>query len=116
LLLPSQPPPPPNFASPVVGWLLHCFPPSAFVIAHRHATVNAFVAGRFCHQSLSTAAATGLPLLPLPPPPPSSKHTIIHCQRKRQQQHHHQHTNGSTNVKTFTNPVDLDLFTLIYSI
>jgi hypothetical protein len=27
-------------------------------------------------------------------------------------QHHHQRTNGSTNVKTFTSPVNLDLFTL----
>jgi hypothetical protein len=40
------------------------------------------------------------------------KLTIIHCQRKRQQQHHHQHTNGSTNVKTFISPDDLDLFNL----
>jgi hypothetical protein len=38
--------------------------------------------------------------------------TVVHCRRKRQQQHHHQHTNGSTNVKTFTSPVDLDLFNL----
>jgi hypothetical protein len=30
----------------------------------------------------------------------------------RQQQQHHQHTNGSTNMKTFTNPDDLDLFNL----
>jgi hypothetical protein len=42
--------------------------------------------------------------------------TIVYCQRKRQQQHHHQRTNGSTKVKTFTNPGDLDLFKLIYSI
>jgi hypothetical protein len=38
--------------------------------------------------------------------------TFVHCQRKRQQQHHHQRTNGSTNVKMFTSPVDLDLFNL----
>jgi hypothetical protein len=38
--------------------------------------------------------------------------TIVPCRRKRQQQHHHQHTNGSTNVKKFTSPVDLDLFNL----
>jgi hypothetical protein len=38
--------------------------------------------------------------------------TVVHCRRKRQQQHHHQRTNGSTNVKTFTSPVDLDLFNL----
>ena len=35
---------------------------------------------------------------------------------KVQQQHHHQHTHGSTKVKTFTSPEDLDLFLLIYSI
>jgi hypothetical protein len=40
------------------------------------------------------------------------KLTAIHCQRKRQQQQHHQCTNGSTNVKTFTSPDDLDLFYL----
>jgi hypothetical protein len=38
--------------------------------------------------------------------------TVVHCQRKRQQQHHQQRTNGSTNVKTFTSPEDLDLFNL----
>jgi hypothetical protein len=38
--------------------------------------------------------------------------TVVHCQRKRQQQHHHQRTSGSTNVKTFTSPVNLDLFNL----
>jgi hypothetical protein len=38
--------------------------------------------------------------------------TVVHCQRKCQQQHHHQHAKGSTNVKTFTNPDDLDLFNL----
>jgi hypothetical protein len=37
---------------------------------------------------------------------------IIHCQKKRQQQQHHQRTNGSTNVKTFTSPDNLDLFNL----
>ena len=40
------------------------------------------------------------------------KLAVIHCQRKRQQQQHHQHTNGSTNVKTFTSPDNLDLFNL----
>jgi hypothetical protein len=40
------------------------------------------------------------------------KLTLVHCQRKRQQQQHHQRTNGSTNVKTFTSPDDLDLFNL----
>jgi hypothetical protein len=38
--------------------------------------------------------------------------TIIDCQRKRQQQQAHQCTNGSTIVKMFTSPVDLDLFNL----
>jgi hypothetical protein len=58
------------------------------------------------------------PPLPLPPSrhnhhrPPLVELTIVHCQRKRQQQHHHQRTNGSTNVKIFTSPVDLDLFYL----
>jgi hypothetical protein len=36
----------------------------------------------------------------------------VHCQRKRQQKQHHQRTNGSTNVKTFTSPDDMDLFNL----
>jgi hypothetical protein len=34
-------------ASSFVGWLLCCCPPSNFVIACRHATINALVAGRF---------------------------------------------------------------------
>ena len=38
--------------------------------------------------------------------------TFVHHQRKRQQQHHHQCTNGSTNMKMFTNPDNLDLFYL----
>jgi hypothetical protein len=77
VLLPLPPPPLPTFASPVVGWLLNCFPPSAFVIACRHATVNALVAGLFCCQLSSTAAtaaaaaAAGPPLPPPPPSPPS---------------------------------------------
>jgi hypothetical protein len=40
------------------------------------------------------------------------KLSIVHCRRKRHQQQHHQRTNGSTNVKTFTSPDDLDLFNL----
>jgi hypothetical protein len=40
------------------------------------------------------------------------KLAVVKCQRKRQQQQHHQRTNGSTNVKTFTSPDDLDLFNL----
>ncbi len=38
--------------------------------------------------------------------------TVVHCLRKMQQQHHHQRTNGSTNMKTFTSPDNLDLFNL----
>jgi hypothetical protein len=38
--------------------------------------------------------------------------SIVHCLRKRQQQHHHQHTNGSTNMKMFTSPDNLDLFNI----
>jgi hypothetical protein len=30
-----------------VGWLLRCCPPSDFVIACRHASINALVASRF---------------------------------------------------------------------
>jgi hypothetical protein len=40
------------------------------------------------------------------------KLAIVYCQRKRQQQQHHQRTSGSTNVKMFTSPDDLDLFNL----
>jgi hypothetical protein len=36
------------------------------------------------------------------------QHAIDHCLRKRQQQHHHQRTSGSTNVKTFISPDNLD--------
>jgi hypothetical protein len=71
LLSPSLPTPLPVFASPVIGWLLHCFLLSAFVIAHCHATVDALVA--FCRQSLSipaTAAAAAAKEPPLPPLPP----------------------------------------------
>jgi hypothetical protein len=35
--------------------------------------------------------------------------TIVHCQKERQHHHHHQHTSGSTNMKTFTSPDNLDL-------
>jgi hypothetical protein len=38
------------------------------------------------------------------------KLAVVHCRRKRQQQQHHQRTNGSTNVKMFTSPDELDLF------
>jgi hypothetical protein len=46
----------PAFDSPIIGWLLCYFPPSAFVIARCHVTVNAFVAGCFSCQLSSTAA------------------------------------------------------------
>jgi hypothetical protein len=34
-------------APPFIGWLLRCCPQSDFIIACRHATINALVAGRF---------------------------------------------------------------------
>jgi hypothetical protein len=55
---PSLPPPTPAFDSPVIGLFLHYVLPSAFVIARRHATVDAFVAGCFSRQLLFTAAFT----------------------------------------------------------
>jgi hypothetical protein len=103
----------PTFTAPVIGWLLRCFLPSTFVIARRHATVDALVAGCFCRQSSSTAATAAAVTAAKPPPPPTVVElTVVHCQRKRQQQHHHQRTNGSTKVKTFISPDDLDLFNL----
>jgi hypothetical protein len=45
-----------DFDSPVFGWLLRCFLPSAFVIARCHANTNAFIAGHFSRQLSSTAA------------------------------------------------------------
>jgi hypothetical protein len=54
LLLPLPPPPTPAFDDPIIGWLLYCFLPSAFVLAHCHVTVNAFVASCFSSQLLST--------------------------------------------------------------
>jgi hypothetical protein len=56
-----------------------------------------------CRQAATTTTATATTVVKL---------TVVHYQRKRQQQHHHQRTNGSTNVKTFTSPDDLDLFNL----
>jgi len=38
--------------------------------------------------------------------------TAVHCRRKRQQHHHHQRTKGSTIVRMFTSPDNLDLFNL----
>jgi hypothetical protein len=45
----------PAFDSPVIGWLLRCFLPSAFVIARCHTIVDAFVDSCFSRQLLSTA-------------------------------------------------------------
>ncbi len=55
-----------------------------------------------CRQA-TTSAATATNIVEL---------TVVHCQRMRQQQHHHQDTNGSTPIKIFTSPDDLDLFNL----
>jgi hypothetical protein len=77
--------------------------------------------------TLSLPAAFAANRRPSPPPPPLplllgchrlNRHhrgQTRHCplsKKKRQQQQHHQRTNGSTNVKTFTSPDDLDLFNL----
>jgi hypothetical protein len=56
-----------------------------------------------CRCRWATTASTATTVVKL---------AIVHCQRKRQQQQHHHRTNGSTNVKTFTSPDDLDLFNL----
>jgi hypothetical protein len=58
---------------------------------------------RRCHCRRAATASTATTVVKL---------AILHCQRKRQQQQHHQCTNGSTNVKMFTSPDDLDLFNL----
>jgi hypothetical protein len=73
-----------------------CRPLLPPIIVHRHHCRRCR-----CHQATTTTTTT--PVVEL---------TVVHCQRKRQQQHHHQRTNGSTNVKMFTSPVDLDLFKL----
>jgi hypothetical protein len=65
------------------------------MVHHRHCRCYC------CRWAATTATATTVVKL-----------TIIYSQRKRQQQHHHQRTNGSTNVKTFTSPDNLDLFNL----
>jgi hypothetical protein len=59
-----------------------------------------------CNQAATTATAA--------PAITVVKLTVLHCQRKTQHQHHHQHTNGSTNVKMFASPDNLDLFNLTY--
>jgi hypothetical protein len=67
LLLSPPPPPPPAFVDPFVGWLLRCCPQSDFVIACRHATIDALVAGRFCDNCLPPPPPAPPPQLPLPP-------------------------------------------------
>jgi hypothetical protein len=62
-----------------VRWLLRCCPLSDFVIACRHATINALVAGRFRDKLFSTTStaattATATTVVEL---------TVVHCQRKR---------------------------------
>jgi hypothetical protein len=56
-----------------------------------------------CRCRRATTASTATTMVKL---------AVVHCRRKLQQQQHHQRTNGSTNVKTFTSPDDLDLFNL----
>jgi hypothetical protein len=58
---------------------------------------------RRCRCRQATTASTTTTMVKL---------AVVHCQKKRQQQQHHQRTNGSTNVKMFTSPDDLDLFNL----
>jgi hypothetical protein len=41
---------------------------------------------------------------------------VVSSAKQKQQQHHQQLTNGSTILKTFTFPENLDLFELIYSL
>jgi hypothetical protein len=59
---------------------------------------------RCCHCCRAATASTATTVVKL---------AVIHCQRKRQQQQHHQHTNGSTNVKMFTNPDDWTYLTYL---
>jgi hypothetical protein len=54
-----------------------------------------------CRRAATTSTATTVVKL-----------AVIKCQRKRQQQQRHKRTNGSTNVKTFTSPDNLDLLNL----
>jgi hypothetical protein len=56
-----------------------------------------------CHCRGATTASTTTTVVKL---------TVVKCQRKRQQQQHHQRTNGSTNVKMFKGPDNLDSFNL----
>jgi hypothetical protein len=50
---------------------------------------------RRCHCRRAATASIATTMVKL---------AIVHCQKKRQQQQHHQHTNSSTNVKTFISP------------
>jgi hypothetical protein len=77
-------------------WRSHCRPLLPPIVIHRRHRRRC----RCCQATTTTTVTTVVKL------------TIIPCQRKRQRQHHHQRTNGSTNLKTFTSPVDLDLFNL----
>jgi hypothetical protein len=60
----------------------------------------------------ATAAAATAARPPPPPSPPPLSNSPSSIAKERQQQQHHQHTNGSTNLKTFTSSDDLDLFKL----
>jgi hypothetical protein len=66
------------------------------IVIHRHYR-------RRCRCRWATTASNATTVVKL---------AVVHCRRKRQQQQHHQRTDGSTNVKTFTSPDDLDLFNL----
>ncbi len=74
----------------------HCRPLFPPIIVHRRHC-------RRCRCRRAATASTATTIIKL---------AVVHCQRKRQQQQCHQRTNGSTNVKTFTSPDDLDLFNL----
>ena len=82
-------PPPPAFADPFVGWLLRCFPPSAFIITCYHATIDALDASRFCRQLSSTAttatttAAAAAAGMPPPPPPPPWSNSLSYIDKER---------------------------------
>ncbi len=104
----------------LVGFLCRCCSPSPLPLnalkrCHRHQTplplpplntVSIVHHHHCCHHCCccrATTTATTTNVVEL---------TVVHCQRKMQQQHHHQCANASTNVKTFTNPDNLDLFKL----
>jgi hypothetical protein len=79
-------------APPFVGWLLRCCTPSDFVIACRHATINALVAGRFADKLCSTASTAATAAAAGPPGRRAAttatattvfELTVIHWRRKR---------------------------------